>query len=157
MLLLLLLLLLKKTKLEFDVDVLLSYFNQVFESIDDAVVVDSNEQKKPTPKNTLEEHSDVLLFFQSLIGETLDKQAETSDLMRKQIERISTILKSYDIEVRVYQPNTEQSKNAFPFFEFEPSLNPNLQEYVTLKPAFVKGGQVLLPGRVIKPVSSTQQ
>lgn len=144
-------------KLEVDVDVFLSYFIQVFESIDDAVVADCNEQKKLTPKNTLEEHSDVLNFFQDLIGETLDEQAEISPLMRSQIERISTILKLCDIEVRVYQPNTEQSRNAFPFFEFEPSLDPNLQEYVTLKPAFVKGDRVLLPGRVIEPVSSTQQ
>ncbi len=99
----------------------------------------------------------MLQFLQDLIGETLDEQAEISPLMRRQIERISTILKPYDIEVVVYQPNTEQSKNAFPFFEFEPSLDLNLQEYVTLKPAFIKGDRVLLPGRVIEPVSSTQQ
>lgn len=147
----------EENKLEVDVDVFLSYFSQAFESIDNAVVADGNKQKKPIPKNTLEEHSDVLQFLQDLIGETLDEQAGISPLMRRQIERISTILKPYDIEVLVYQPNTEQLRNAFPFFEFEPSLDPNLQEYVILKPAFVKGDEVLLRGRVIEPAFSTQQ
>jgi hypothetical protein len=147
----------EENKLKIDVDLFLSYFNQALGSIDDAVESDGNKQKKLTSKNTLEEYSYVLQLLQDLIGESLDVQTEISPLMRKQIERISTILKSYDIEVRLYQPNTEESKNAFPFFELEPSLNPNLQEYVTLKPAFVKGDQVLLRGRVIEPVSSTQQ
>lgn len=145
----------EKNEFEVDVDVVLSYLNQVFKTIDDAVVADKNEQDKPSLKNTLEEHSNLLQFLQDLIGETFDRKAEISPLMRKQIERISTILKSYDIEVQVYQPNTEQSNKAWPLFELEPSLDANLQEYVTLKPAFVKGDQVLLRGRVIKPISST--
>ena len=36
-------------------------------------------------------------------------------------------------------------------FYFEPSIDPNITDYVTLKHAFVKDERVLLPGSVIEP------
>jgi hypothetical protein len=58
------------------------------------------------------------------------------------------------METRVYQPNGEPSGQDWAMFEFEPSLEPDSPEYVTMKPAFVKGDEVILQGRVIEPATT---
>jgi hypothetical protein len=145
--------------LEVDVSALLSKFYQALDTIDRAVIAQGELFKQTTPKPSLENYQELLKFFQDLMGESSDEQDQLPLFTRKRLEQIPMILKHYGIETKVYQHNGESTSvlNAQSMFDFEPSLNPEHIEYVTLKPAFIKGEQVLLRGQVIEPASSTPQ
>jgi hypothetical protein len=83
------------------------------------------------------------------MADTLNEQIQLSTTVRRRIEQAATILRHYGIQAQVYRPGIE----AELMFYFEPSLDPKITDYVTLKHAFVKDEQVLLPGYVIEPVS----
>lgn len=137
--------------LRIDIDPILSNLHQGFKEIDEAVARCLEDRKKPLDKPSLDKLTDVLEVLQDLMGEELDEQNQIPTLVSKQLKRIPSVLRHYGMEARVYQPNGEPSSQDWAMFEFEPSLEPDLQEYVTMKPAFVKGDEVILQGRVIEP------
>jgi hypothetical protein len=63
------------------------------------------------------------------------------------MQQATTILRNHGIEARVYQPTENESL----MFYFEPSIDPENTEYITLKHALIKDNKVLLPGYVIEP------
>ncbi|MUG99071.1 hypothetical protein F7734_44990 [Scytonema sp. UIC 10036] len=145
----------EKGELEIDVDTLLSNLQQSLERIDREVANCLEVHPKPTSKPEIEEYLDVLESLQDLIGQALEEEDKLSPLMHKQIKRLTALLKNYGIEVRVYKPDSEASRNAEYFFEIEPSLEPSQQDYITVKPAFVKGDELVLRGRIIAPAFSS--
>jgi histidyl-tRNA synthetase len=145
-----------KLKIGVDIDKLLDHLYQAFQSIDLTVAAYGGTQEK-APKPGLENHLDLLEYLQDLMAEGLDEQTQLPTAVRRRIEQAATILRRYGIETRVYQPTEEQelAMEAWSMFYFEPSLDPQTTDYITLKHAFVKDDQVLLPGSVVEPASSS--
>lgn len=138
-------------RLRLNLSLILSNLSQGFKEIDLAVARCLEDRKKQPDKPSLDKLTDVLEVLQDLMGEELDDQNQIPTLVSKQLKRIPSVLRHYGMEARVYQPKGEPSDQDWAMFEFEPSLEPDLQEYVTMKPAFIKGDEVILQGRVIEP------
>lgn len=142
-----------QTKISIDIDKLLNYLYQNFQSIDQTISTYGAKEEKSTQPD-LENNLDLLEYLQELMADALDEETQLPITVRRRIEQAITILRRYGIEAKVYQPSLEANK-AWDMFYFEPSIDPNLTDYVTLKHAFVKDERVLLPGSVIEPASST--
>ncbi|MEI2582043.1 hypothetical protein [Scytonema sp. PRP1] len=143
-------------KVGIDIEKLLDHLYQAFQSIDLTVAAYGGTEEK-APKPGLENHLDLLEYLQDLMADGLDEQTQLPTAVRRRIEQAATILRRYGIETRVYQPTEEQDLAMEPWsmFYFEPSLDPQITDYITLKHAFVKDDQVLLPGSVVEPPSSS--
>ncbi len=142
-------------KIGIDIDRLLDHLYQAFQSIDITVAAyGAREEKAPLPG--LENNLDLLEYLQDLMADALDEQTQLPTVVRRRIEQATTILRRYGIQARVYQPSEKQDlgMEAWSMFYFEPSLDPEITDYITLKHAFIKDNQVLLPGYVIEPASS---
>ncbi|KAF3886880.1 MULTISPECIES: glycine zipper 2TM domain-containing protein [Nostocales] len=145
----------KEAKISINIDKLLDHLYQAFQSIDLTVAAYGVREEKAS-KLGLENNLDLLEYLQDLMADALDKQTQLPTAVRRRIEQAATILRHYGIEARVYQPLQEENLEMEPLsmFYFEPSLDPQVTDYITLKHAFIKDNQVLLPGSVIEPVSS---
>ena len=141
-----------KTKISIDTNQLLTYLYNNFQSIDQTVLVYGAKEEK-TNQPDLENNLDLLEYLQELMADALDEETQLPISVRRRIEQAITILRNYGIEAKVYQPSLETEK-AWDMFYFEPSIDPNVTDYVTLKHAFVKDERVLLPGSVIEPALS---
>ena len=140
--------------LQINPEPLLSHLYRGFENIDKMVIRCLEERRKQPDKPDLDKLTDVLGLLQDLMGEELDEQNQIPTLVGKQLKRIPAVLRHYGIETRVYEAKGELSDRDWARFEFEPSLEPDSQEYVTMKPAFIKGDEVILQGQVIEPATS---
>ncbi|MEC4818081.1 MAG: hypothetical protein SAK29_33145 [Scytonema sp. PMC 1069.18] len=145
----------KEMKISIDIDKLLDHLYRAFQSIDLTVAAYGTQDEKVI-KPRLENHLDLLEYLQDLMADALDEQTQLPIAVRRRIEQAATILNRYGIETRVYQSTEEQDLGieAWSMFYFEPSLDPQITDYITIKHALVKENQVLLPGSVIEPVSS---
>ncbi len=144
-----------EVKIGIDIDRLLDHLYQAFQSIDITVsAYGAREEKAPLPG--WENNLDLLEYLQELMADALDERTQLPTAVRRRIEQATTILRRYGIQARVYQPSEEQDlgMEAWSMFYFEPSLDPEITDYITLKHAFIKDNQVLLPGYVIEPASS---
>jgi exonuclease VII large subunit len=139
----------QQPQITINTDKLLDYLYQSFQSIEITVAAQKQSTEK-TPKSGLENNLDLLEYLQDLMADALDEKTELPITVRRRIEQAATILRHYGIETRVYQPSKEQDL----MFYFEPSLNPEITDYITLKHALIKDNQILLPGSVIEPSSS---
>ncbi len=144
-----------EVKIGIDIDRLLDYLYQAFQSIDMTVSAYGVKEEKASLPG-LENNLDLLEYLQDLMADALDEQTQLPMTVRRRISQATTILRHYGIQARVYQPSEEQllGIEAESMFYFEPSLDPEITDYITLKHAFVKDDQVLLPGYVIEPTSS---
>ena len=144
-----------EVKIGIDIDRLLEHLYQAFQSIDITVsAYGAREEKAPLPG--WENNLDLLEYLQELMADALDERTQLPTAVRRRIEQATTILRRYGIQAQVYQPSEEQDlgMEAWSMFYFEPSLDPEITDYITLKHAFIKDNQVLLPGYVIEPASS---
>ncbi len=141
-----------KPKIIIDTNKLLNYLSQNFQSIDQTVLGYGVKEEKSSQPN-LENNLDLLEYLQELMADALDEETKLPISVRRRIEQAITILRSYGIEAKIYQPELSTNK-AWDMFYFEPSIDPNITDYVTLKHAFVKDEKVLLPGSVIEPSSN---
>ncbi len=144
-------------KLEVDINSLLSQLYQAFQSIDLSVAAYANrskEEKVSLPG--LENNLDLLEYLQELMADCLDEDIQLPISVRRRIEQATTILRHHGIEALVYQHTGELHGDRADdlMFYFEPSIDPEVKEYITLKHALIKDGRVLLPGCVIEPVSN---
>ncbi len=139
-------------KISIDTNKLLNYLYHNFQSIDQTVLNYGTKEEKSSQPD-LENNLDLLEYLQELMADALDEETQLPISVRRRIEQAITILRNYGIEAKVYQPSLEANK-AWDMFYFEPSIDPNITDYVTLKHAFVKDEKVLLPGSVIEPASS---
>lgn len=142
----------KELKIDINIDKLLDHLSQAFQSIDMTVAAYGSREEKALGSG-LENNLDLLEYLQDLMADTLDGQTQLPTAVRRRIEQAATILRHYGIETRVYKPAQENitEQDVLSMFYFEPSLDPQVKDYITLKHALVKDEQVLLPGCVIEP------
>lgn len=131
---------------------LLSYLEQTFDVIDYTVAEYGRLSEPEIPKPKLEDHPEVLEFMQDFMGEVQSFGTQLPPIFQLRLKEVSSILRKYGIRSQVYQDGAADPVNEV--FDFEPSLDANLQNYVMVKPAFIKGDSLLLRGRVIEPNSS---
>ncbi len=130
-----------------DSKVFLDNLADAFNTIDLAVarVEESNKHQQ---SNGIEELPELLNFLQRLIGASkLDKPQMAIELTKL----LPQILMDQGICAIAYQPSVHTSRE---YFDFEPSIDPDTKDYVTITPALLKGDRLLKRGRVIEPVSS---
>ncbi|NEQ78193.1 MAG: hypothetical protein F6K23_37505 [Okeania sp. SIO2C9] len=141
--------------IDIDIERLLSELEQQLKRIDRDV--SKFTEPEPPPKPTIENHSDVLEFLQNLMGDADYEKNLLPDYTRKRIEQLPTILRRYQIQAKFFELSQEQkqpTEEQEEMFEFEPSLNPDSKDYVTLVPALVKDNKIIKQGRVIQPAST---
>lgn len=147
-----------ESKLEIDINSLLSQLYQAFQSIDLSVGAYGNKNKEEKGSLPgLENNLDLLEYLQELMADGLDEDIQLPVGMRRRIAQATTVLRHYGIEALVYQHTQESDADRVDdlMFYFEPSIDPEITEHITLKHALVKDGRVLLPGCVIEPVLDT--
>ena len=141
-----------QTQIFIDINKLLTYLYHNFQFIAQTISTYGVKEEK-SPQSGLENNLELLEYLQELMADALDEETQLPISVRRRIEHAITILRNYGIEAHIYQPSLSANK-AWDMFYFEPSIDPNITDYVTLKHAFVKDEQVLLPGSVIEPVSN---
>ena len=136
----------KLAPVKVDSAALLDNLAQALNTIDIAVA-SVEEANKPLAASGLEELTEILDLLQRLIGASfLDNPLMALELTKL----IPQILFKQGIRVQNYQPDDALSLKEY--FEFEPSIDPSTQDYVTLTPALLKGERLLRRGRAIAPV-----
>jgi hypothetical protein len=101
-------------------------------------------------KDAIERIPELLEVVQDLLAESRRNDAT---LTLKRCDQLEPVLTLYGVKVQNFQPDAaEQAATAASaWFDFEPSLDPNANDYTLLKPALVKDGRALLRGRVVTP------
>ncbi|MER3493455.1 MAG: hypothetical protein C4323_14665 [Mastigocladus sp. ERB_26_2] len=134
--------------LKVDSKILLDNLGDALNTIDLAVAR-VEEGNKLSDDRAIEELPELLNFLQRLIGASfLDKP----QMMLELAKILPQILLEQGIRTQIYQPNNPHSDRAF--FDFEPSIDPDTKDYVTITPALLKGDRLLRRGRVIEPAYS---
>ncbi|MEQ9482042.1 hypothetical protein [Coleofasciculus sp. F4-SAH-05] len=131
--------------LRIDSQVLLDNIAEALNTIDLAVA-QAQDGKKTVEANAIEEQPELLNLLQRLIGASFLEKPQMALELTKLIPQI---LIEQGIEAKLYQPDDVKSHREY--FDFEPSINPNANEYITIAPALVKGDRLLRRGRVIEP------
>jgi hypothetical protein len=131
-----------------DIDKLLNYLYQALQSIDITVAAYRNEDK--ISRSGIENNLDLLEYLQDLMADGLDDHIQLPVTVRRRIEQAASVLRHYGIEAHTYKSNYKPNVDQDMFY-FEPSLDAEVNDYITLKHALVKDNRVLLPGYVIEP------
>ncbi|MBD2429833.1 MULTISPECIES: hypothetical protein [Fischerella] len=134
--------------LKVDSKILLDNLGDALNTIDLAVAR-VEEGNKPFDDRAIEELPELLNFLQRLIGASF---LDRPQMMLELAKILPQILLDQGIRTQIYQPNNPQSDRAF--FDFEPSIDPDTKDYVTITPALLKGDRLLRRGRVIEPAYS---
>ncbi|OCQ94182.1 hypothetical protein BCD64_05280 [Nostoc sp. MBR 210] len=115
----------------------------------DIAVARFAEGNKLADDRTLEELPELLNFLQRLMGASFLEQPQMAIALTKLLPQI---LMSQGIRAQIYQQQAPQNEREY--FDFEPSIDPNTKDYVTITPALLKGDRLLRRGRVIEPAYS---
>lgn len=137
--------------LRVDSKVFLDHLGDALNTIDLAVarVEESNKHEGDL---AIEELPELLNFLQRLMGASkLDKPQMAHELAKL----LPQILMSQGINTQIYRANDPHSDREY--FDFEPSIDPDTKDHVTLTPALLKGDRLLRRGRVIEPVYSSSR
>lgn len=136
-------------QVQVDSKILLDNLAEALNTIDLAVA-SVEEVNKPLGASGLEDLTEILDILQRLMGASFLQ----NPLMALEITKlIPQILIKQGIRVQSYQfSNEEQSLREY--FEFEPSIDPAANDYITVTPALLKGDRLLRRGRVIEPVDA---
>ncbi|MEI1374742.1 hypothetical protein PQG02_25630 [Nostoc sp. UHCC 0926] len=137
--------------LRVDSKVFLDHLSDALNTIDLAVarVEESNKHEGDL---AIEELPELLNFLQRLMGASkLDKPQMAHELAKL----LPQILMSQGINAQIYRQNDPHSDREY--FDFEPSIDPDTKDHVTLTPALLKGDRLLRRGRVIEPVYSSSR
>lgn len=132
--------------LRVDSKVFLDHLGDALNTIDLAVarVEESNKYEGDL---AIEELPELLNFLQRLMGASkLDKPQMAHELAKL----LPQILMSQGINAQIYRSNSDRE-----YFDFEPSIDPDTKEHVTLTPALLKGDRLIRRGRVIEPAYSS--
>jgi hypothetical protein len=98
---------------------------------------------------SIEELPELLNFIQKLMGASLLDRPQMAIELAKLLPQI---LREQGISAEIYRP--QESNIDREYFDFEPSIDPDSKDYVTISPALMKGDRLLRRGRVIEPVAS---
>ncbi|TBR58975.1 hypothetical protein B4U84_24215 [Westiellopsis prolifica IICB1] len=138
---------LPQSVLKIDSKILLDNLGDALNTIDLAVArVEQGNQS--LDDRAIEELPELLNFLQRLIGASfLDKP----QMMLELTKLLPQILMEQGIRTQIYQPKDPHSDHEY--FDFEPSIDPDTKDFVTITPALLKGDRLLRRGRVIEPAS----
>ncbi|MBW4564763.1 MAG: hypothetical protein KME32_27290 [Mojavia pulchra JT2-VF2] len=115
----------------------------------DSAVARFEEGNKHKDDRGVEELPELLNFLQRLIGASfLNKPQMVIELTKL----LPQILMEQGIRTQIYRGKDRDSDRGY--FDFEPSIDPNTEDYITITPALLKGDRLLRRGRVIEPVYS---
>lgn len=115
----------------------------------DLAVARVEESNKHEGDLAIEELPELLNFLQRLMGASkLDKPQMAYELAKL----LPQILMSQGINAQIYRSNSDRE-----YFDFEPSIDPDTKEHVTLTPALLKGDRLIRRGRVIEPAYSSSR
>lgn len=131
-----------------DSKVFLDHLGDALNTIDLAVarVEESNKHENDL---AIEELPELLNFLQRLMGASkLDKPQMAYELAKL----LPQILMSQGINAQIYRSNSDRE-----YFDFEPSIDPDTKDHVTLTPALLKGDRLIRRGRVIEPAYSSSR
>ncbi len=132
--------------LRIDSKVFLDHLGDALNTIDLAVAR-LEESNKHEGDLAIEELPELLNFLQRLMGASkLDKPQMAYELAKL----LPQILMSQGINAQIYRSNSDRN-----YFDFEPSIDPDTKEHVTLTPALLKGDRLIRRGRVIEPAYSS--
>ncbi len=134
--------------LRVDSKVFLDHLGDALNTIDLAVarVEESNKHEGDL---AIEELPELLNFLQRLMGASkLDKPQMAHELAKL----LPQILMSQGINAQIYRANSDRE-----YFDFEPSIDPDTKDHVTLTPALLKGDRLIRRGRVIEPAYSSSR
>jgi len=115
----------------------------------DLAVAKAEDTKKSLDASGIEELPELLNLLQRLTGASFLEKPQMALELTKLLPQI---LMEQGIRTQIYLPNDSQSDRNY--FEFEPSIDPEAQDYVTITPALLKGDRLLRRGRVIEPAYS---
>jgi hypothetical protein len=134
--------------LRVDSKVLLDNLADALNTIDLAVGRVKEENKYEDDRG-IEELPELLNFIQRLMGASKLNKPEMTIALTKLLPQI---LMEQGILAHIYRPNEPDSDREY--FDFEPSIDPDSKDYVTITPALLKGDRLLRRGRVIEPAST---
>ncbi len=118
----------------------------------DLAVARVEESNKYEDDLAIEELPELLNFLQRLMGASkLDKPQMAYELAKL----LPQILMSQGINAQIYRANDPHSDRGY--FDFEPSIDPDTKDHVTLTPALLKGDRLIRRGRVIEPAYSSSR
>lgn len=129
-------------RVRLDANTYLQHFAQGLTTVDRWLA----EQPTATPQ---EDRRDLLEFLQRLMGD-----AHTGDtaLLAERLEGLPQVMERYGMRYVYYDPSMpSRSPAARRLFKFEPSLDPDQRQPLTLLPAVVQGDEVLFRGLVTEP------
>jgi hypothetical protein len=131
--------------LRVDSQVLLDNLADALHTIDQAIARTSEVSKSPD-SSRLEELPELLNLIQRLSGASFLNKPQMAMELTKLLPQV---LIEQGIVAQVYHPDPSNSNRQY--FDFEPSIDPSTQEYITITPALFKGDRLLRRGRVIEP------
>ncbi|MGB7441241.1 MAG: hypothetical protein WA919_09255 [Coleofasciculaceae cyanobacterium] len=131
-----------------DSQVLLDKLAEALNTIDLAVIR-TEEGKKSLDSSGIEELPELLNILQRLVGASLLEKPQMALELTKLLPQV---LMDQGIHSQIYKPNDAQSSRDY--FDFEPSIDPKTNDYITITPALLKGDSLLRRGRVIEPAYS---
>ncbi|MBD2345247.1 hypothetical protein [Anabaena subtropica] len=134
--------------LKIDSTILLDNLADALNTID-LVVARFAESDKYKDERNMEELPELLNFLQRLMGASFLNKPQ---MMIELTKLLPQILMSQGIRAQIYQPQAPHNDRTY--FDFEPSIDPDTQDYVTIAPALLKGDRLLRRGRVIEPAYS---
>jgi hypothetical protein len=132
-----------------DKEELLVYLEQTLDVIDQTVAEYGRLSEPVIQEPQLEDHPEVLEFLQEFIGETEKFESQLPEVFNLRKRQLFSILRKYGIRHQAYKDTASEKVKGL--FDFEPSLDPNLQNHVMEKPALLKNDRLLLRGNVIEP------
>ncbi|MBZ8182351.1 hypothetical protein [Oscillatoria salina] len=137
--------LLEPSPVQIDSQLVLDNLADALQTIDLAVTRVENTQQH-LDSNGIEQLPELLNLLQRLVGASLLEKPQMALQLTKLIPQV---LIEQGISVQMYQQNSDRL-----FFDFEPSIDPTTQDYITIAPALLKGDRLLRRGRVIEPAYS---
>ncbi|MBD1907974.1 hypothetical protein NDI37_22360 [Funiculus sociatus GB2-A5] len=115
----------------------------------DLAVASAEQVKKPLDGSGIEELPELLNVVQRLTGASFLQKPQMALELTKLLPQI---LMEQGIRTQIYQPGDKHSGREY--FDFEPSIDPEARDYVTITPALLKGDHLLRRGRVVEPAYS---
>ena len=115
----------------------------------DLAVASAEQVKKPLDGSGIEELPELLNVVQRLTGASFLQKPQMALELTKLLPQI---LMEQGIRTQIYQPGDKHGGREY--FDFEPSIDPEARDYVTITPALMKGDRLLRRGRVVEPAYS---
>lgn len=134
---------------------IVSCLEQAYAVIDRMVAEFGARPSEVRPVITLDLMPDTLEFLQGLLGDAASVGQALPDTLALRLKQVPTLLRHSGIRAEYYRPGATTPEQAQLWFELEPSLDPEVEHYVSTLPALLKGDDVLLRGRVIVPAQAT--